>query len=156
MQTVPISDIYFIRYATKVLSGKRYLVHMYTHVHTDAKNSVCLRLYPICSNTYVANDKVGKASKELQYNFDRLLIEKLYVNNNEHFLDFEEGREGLLNISKLLKNHLNVLNDSQVVLENLRILKTPEEFKVRIASQKVGRKGIESHFHNDKAPKYQL
>ena len=79
------------------------------------------------------------ANKELHYNFDRLLIEKLYVNNNEHDLDFEEGREGLFKISKLLKNHLNVLNDSQVVLENLRILKTPDEFKVRIASQKVGR-----------------
>ena len=85
---------------------------MYTHVNTDAKNNVCLRLCPIYSNTYVANEKVSKANKELHYNFDRLLIEKLYVNNNEHDLDFEEGREGLFNISKLLKNHLNVLNDS--------------------------------------------
>ena len=156
VHTVPISDIYFIRYATKLLSGKRYLVHMYTHVHTDAKNSVCLRLYPICSNTYVANDKVGKASKELQYNFDRLLIEKLYVNNNEHDLDFEEGREGLFNISKLLKNHLNVLNDSQVVLENLRILKTPDEFKVRIASQKVGRKGHRKPVSQRQSPKISI
>ena len=138
------------------MSGKRYLVHMYTHVHTDAKNNVCLRLCPIYSNTYVANDKVGKASKELHYNFDRLLIEKLYVNNNEHDLDFEEGREGLLNISKLLKNHLNVLNNSQVVLENLRILKTPDEFKVRIASQKLGRKGHRKPFSQRQSPKISI
>ena len=87
------------------------------------------------------------------YNFDRLLIEKLYVNNNEHDLDFEEGREGLFKISKLLKNHLNVLNDSQVVLENLRILKTPDEFKVRIASQKVGRKGHRKPVSQRQSPK---
>ena len=80
MQTVPISDIYFIRYATKLLSGKRYLVHMYTHVHTDAKNNVCLRLCTPFIPAYIANDKVSKANKELHYNFDRLLIEKLYVN----------------------------------------------------------------------------
>ena len=51
------------------------------------------------------------------------------MNDDNYKNDFDEGRDGLLKLSSLLRNHLNVIKNNHVILENLRILKTPEHLK---------------------------
>ena len=137
IHSASISDIYYVRYAMRLLNGTMYLIHMYTDIFSENKRTVSLRMYPIVSKKENGKKKVQKQSSQssssnsgdLFFSFDRLAVEKLYVNDDNYKNDFEEGRDGLLKLSSLLRNHLNVIKNNHVILENLRILKTPEHLK---------------------------
>ena len=51
IHSASISDIYYVRYAMRLLNGTMYLIHMYTDIFSENKRTVSLRMYPIVSKT---------------------------------------------------------------------------------------------------------
>jgi hypothetical protein len=115
INTAPIVDKYFARTIYRGEMGM-YVMQLSSTV-MGGNNFVQLSLYPVTRN-------IHNSTRSMTLQFDRLMIEKLYARDSRY--DFSEGQDGLISLSKVLRNHIKI-NDidganSKLSLVDLQIL----------------------------------